>query len=142
MVRANFQGPDLTSNEKKPIACVALDAGLYLDGFGFLLSDGQIIEAIESHHPSIVAIDAALSLPSGLCCLEESCPCQPLSLSKGRECERELSRRGTPCCCATKSSIMKKVVYRAITLKDEITTGVAGLSRSIATPLIFVVDVR
>jgi len=123
LVRANFIGPDLTNGEKKQTACVALYVGLHLDGFGFLLSDGQIIEAIECHHPSIVAIYAPLSLPKGLCRLEESCPGQPLSPSKGRGCERDLSRHGTPCYYTIKRSIMKNVVYRAVTLKDEITTG-------------------
>ena len=123
MVRADFIGPDLTYREKKPTACVALDAGLHLDGFGFLLSDGQIIEAIERHHPSMVTIDAPLSLPKGLCRLEDACPCQLLSPSRGRGFERDLFRCGTPHCCATKRSIIKNVVYRAITLKDEITTG-------------------
>jgi len=123
LVRACFIGPDLTYGEKKLAACVALDAGLHLDGFGFLLSDGQIIEAIERHHLSIVAIDASPSLPKGLSLFEDTCPCQLLLPSKGRGCERDLSRCGTHCCCATKRSLMKNVVYRAITLKDEITTG-------------------
>ncbi|KPJ53021.1 MAG: hypothetical protein AMJ37_01960 [Dehalococcoidia bacterium DG_18] len=94
---------------------------MHLIWFDFLFSDGQIIEAIECYHPSIVAIDAPLSLPNGLCCLEESCPCQSLSSAKGRVCERELSRRGIPCYYTTKKSIIKDMVYRAIALKDEIT---------------------
>ena len=121
MERACFIGVDLTSAAKKPTACVALDWELHLIWFDFLFSDGQIIEAIERYHPSIVAIDAPLSLPNGLCCLEESCPCQSLSSAKGRACERELSRRGIPCYYTTKKSIIKDMVYRAIALKDEIT---------------------
>jgi len=119
--RACFIGVDLTSAAKKPTACVALDWELHLTMFDFLLSDGQIIGAIERYHPSIVAIDAPLSLPNGLCCLEESCPCQSLSSAKGRVCERELSRCGIPCYYTTKKSIIKDMVYRAIALKDEIT---------------------
>lgn len=121
MERACFIGVDLTSAAKKPTACVALDWELHLTMFDFLLSDGQIIGAIERYHPSIVAIDAPLSLPNGLCCLEESCPCQSLSSAKGRVCERELSRCGIPCYYTTKKSIIKDMVYRAIALKDEIT---------------------
>lgn len=100
---------------------MALDRELHLTLFDFLFSDGQIIEAIERYQPSIVAIDAPLSLPNGLCCLEESCPCQSLSSAKGRVCERELSRRGIPCYYATKRSIIKAMVYRAMAIKDEIT---------------------
>ena len=121
MERACLIGVDLTSAAKKPTACVALDWELHLIWFDFLFGDGQIIEAIERYHPSIVAIDAPLSLPNGLCCLEESCPCQSLSSAKGRLCERELSRRGIPCYYTTKKSIIKDMVYRAIALKDEIT---------------------
>jgi len=121
MESAHFIGIDLTSTEEKPTACVALNEELYLGWFDFRLSDGQIIEAIERHHPSVVAIDAPLGLPEGLCCLEEGCPCQPLSPSKGRRCERELSRRRIPCYYTTKRSIIKNMVYRAIALKDEIT---------------------
>jgi hypothetical protein len=43
LVRANLVGPDLTYGEKKPTACVALVAGLHLDGFGFPKSDSKII---------------------------------------------------------------------------------------------------
>jgi len=121
VLHTNFVGIDLTSREEKPTACVALDEELHLEWFDFLLTDGQIIEAIESRHPSVVAIDAPLSLPQGLCCLEESCPCQPLSPSTGRGCERELSRRRIPSYYTTKRSIIKNMVYRAITLKGEIT---------------------
>ncbi|MBE0415645.1 MAG: DUF429 domain-containing protein [Dehalococcoidia bacterium] len=116
----SFIGIDLTSAEKRPTACVALDEGLRLAWVDFLHSDGQIIEAIEPHQPRLVAIDAPLSLPKGLCCLEEGCPCQALSPSKGRICERELSRRRIPCYYTTKRSIIKNMVYRAISLKDEI----------------------
>jgi predicted nuclease with RNAse H fold len=120
MERAHFTGIDLTSSSKRPTACVGLDEELHLVWFEFLGSDAQIIEAVERYRPSLVAIDAPLGLPRGLCCLEESCPCQPLLPAKGRVCERELSRRGIPCYYTTKRSIIRRMVYRAIDLKDEI----------------------
>lgn len=120
MLGTCFIGIDLTSADNKPTACVALDEELHLAWFDLLSSDGQIIAAIERHHPRLVAIDAPLALPNGLCCLEESCPCQPLSSAKGRTCERELSRRRIPCYYTTKKSIIKSMVYRAIGLKEEI----------------------
>lgn len=119
--RAGFIGIDLTSSPSKPTACVALGDELHLDWFGFCCGDGCIVEAVEYHHPRLVAIDSPLSLPKGLCCLEESCPCQPLSSEKGRMCERELSRRGISCYYTTKRSIIKDMVYRAISLKEEMT---------------------
>jgi len=120
MERAHFIGIDLTSFSK-PTACVALDGESHLAWFDLLSSDGQIIAAIERHDPRLVAIDAPLGLPAGLCCLEESCTCQPLSSAKGRVCERELSRRGIPCYYTTKKSIIKDMVYRAISLMEDIT---------------------
>ena len=68
----------------------------------------------------MVAIDAPLSLPQGLCCLEESCSCQPQAGVKGRSCERELARLGIPCYFTTKKSIIKAMVYRGIRLKAEL----------------------
>jgi len=120
MARAHFIGIDLTSSPKRPSACVGLDEKLRLVFYELLSSDGDILGAIESHRPGIVAIDAPLGLPEGLCCLEESCSCQAQLPGKGRICERELSRRGIPCYYTTKKSIIKNMVYRAIGLKREI----------------------
>ena len=86
-----------------------------------LKSDGDIVDFTRDHQPAVIAIDAPLGLPLGLCCLEESCSCKPLAQMKGRLCERELSRLGIPCYCTTKRSIIKKMVYRRIQLKDELT---------------------
>ena len=118
--KAHFIGIDLTSSPSKPTACVALDDALHLSWFDFFCGDADIIEVIEHHHPRLVAVDAPLSLPRELCCLEKSCPCQPLSPVKGRLCERELSRRGISCYYTTKRSRIKNMVYRAISLKEEI----------------------
>ncbi len=115
-----FIGIDLSSSPKKPTACVGLDEGLRLFWFDLLLSDADILDAIVSHRPGIVAIDSPIGLPQGLCCLEEGCSCQPLTPAKGRACERELSHRGIPSYYTTKRSIIKNMVYRAIVLKREI----------------------
>ena len=120
MARAPFIGIDLTSSPKRPTACVGLGEGLHLVFYDLLLGDGDILEAIEGHCPGIVAIDAPLGLPKGLCCLEESCSCRALLPGKGRICERELSRRGIPCYYTTKKSVIKNMVYRAISLRREI----------------------
>lgn len=120
MERASFIGIDLTSSSARPTACVGLAQQLRLTWFAFLHGDAQIIEAIDRDHPRLVAIDAPLGLPSGLCCLEDGCPCQPVTPLKGRVCERELSRRGIPSYYTTKRSIIKDMVYRAIGLKNVI----------------------
>jgi predicted nuclease with RNAse H fold len=120
MAGAPFIGIDLTSSPKRPTACVGLDETLRLIFDDFLSSDADILEAIASHRPRIVAVDAPLGLPKGLCCLEESCSCRALLTGKGRICERELSCHGIPCYYTTKKSIIKNMVYRAINLKREI----------------------
>ena len=125
MGKRSFIGIDLTSSTKRPTAFVALDDELHLVYYNLLSSDADIIGAIERCRAEIVAIDSPIGLPQGLCCLEESCSCQPLSPAKGRICERELSRRGIPCYYTTKRSIIKDMVYRAIGLKREI--GVRGV---------------
>ena len=120
MASTLFIGIDLTSSPKRPTACVGLDDKLHLIFDDLLSGDADILESIASYRPRIVAIDAPLGLPKGLCCLEESCSCQPLAPAKGRACERELSRRGIPSYYTTKRSIIKNMVYRAISLKREI----------------------
>ena len=120
MASALFIGIDLTSSPKRPTACVGLDDKLHLIFDDLVSGDADILESIASYRPRIVAIDAPLGLPKGLCCLEESCSCQPLAPAKGRACERELSRRGIPSYYTTKRSIIKNMVYRAISLTREI----------------------
>ena len=97
-IKAGFLGIDLTSAEAKPSACLGLDRELHLIYSGFLYQDADILKMMSRHGFEVVAIDAPLSLPRGLCCLEESCSCQPQAGVKGRSCERELARLGIPFC--------------------------------------------
>ena len=99
---------------------MGLSQGLGLTFWGVLGSDTEILSSIESYQPAIVAIDAPLSLPRGLCCLEEPCPCHTDEGHRFRNCERDLARRGIPCFFTTKKSIIKKMVYRGIRLKVEL----------------------
>lgn len=116
----NFTGLDLTTSSKKKTTCAVLDAELRLQDRALLGSDEEIVAFVEAHRPALVAIDAPLSLPLGLCCLEETCPCQPVSPRKGRQCERELSALGIGCYYTTKRSIIKSMVCRGIGLKAEL----------------------
>ena len=113
-------GVDLTSAEAKPAACLGLDRELHLIYSGFLYHDSGIVKLAARHGFKLVAIDAPLSLPKGLCCLEESCSCQPIARIKGRRCEQELARLGIPCYFTTKKSIIKDMVYRGIRLKTRL----------------------
>ncbi len=62
---------------------------------------------------SVIAIDSPLGFPSGMCCLEESCPCQA-SNGNGRLAERELSKLGISSYYTTKKTIIKPMIYKAI----------------------------
>lgn len=115
-----FFGIDLTSKESKPSACLCLDDKLEVVYHDLLSTDTEIVERVGRISPSVVAIDGPLSLPLGLCCLEDSCTCQPKSPWKGRWCERELARAAMPCYFTTKKSIIKPMVYRGIKLKGEL----------------------
>ncbi len=72
------------------------------------------------YSPQVIAIDAPLSLPLGLCCLEEGCLCQPKSFRKNRQCDQELRRQGIPCYPTTKKTFIKDLIYRGIELKTSI----------------------
>jgi hypothetical protein len=117
---AQFIGIDLTSSAKKLCAYAALDAELRVIRLDLLRTDSEIIAAVDEARPLIVAIDAPLSLPQGLCCLEQVCPCGEALPLKGRACERQLAKFGIPCFFTTKKSIIKEMVYRAIALKGEL----------------------
>ena len=119
MTQSDFIGIDLTSSPKKPSACVGLDKHLSLAFFGFLSTNNDLVALISSQPSCLTAIDAPLTLPKGLCCLEESCSCQP-EQGRGRECERELAKQGIPCYFTTKRSIIKNMVYRGIKLRKEL----------------------
>ena len=84
-IKLGVLGIDLTSTEAKPSACLGLDRDLHLIYSGFLYKDSDILKVTRRYSFELVAIDAPLSLPEGLCCLEESCSCQPEAEVKGGE---------------------------------------------------------
>jgi len=115
-----FFGIDLTSTEAKPSACVGLDGKLQLVYLGFLTENSHTLALLNFYSPQVIAIDAPLSLPLGLCCLEESCRCEPKFPRKNRQCDQELRRQGIPCYPTTKKTFIKSLIYRGIELKTSI----------------------
>jgi predicted nuclease with RNAse H fold len=115
-----FLGIDLTSSEAKPSACVGLDSRSRLVYFGFVAKDKDITSLVSFYSPEVVAIDAPLSFPLGLCCLEEACPCESKSGTKARQCDYELRRLGIPCYPTSKKTFIKELIYRGIRLKTGI----------------------
>jgi hypothetical protein len=115
-----FFGIDLTSTEAKPSACLGLDGKSQLVYLGFLTKNTDMVALLNFYSPQVIAIDAPLSLPLGLCCLDEGCPCQPKSFRKNRQCDQELRRQGIPCYPTTKKTFIKDLIYRGIELKTSI----------------------
>ena len=116
----SFFGIDLTSTAAKPSACLGLDDKLQLVYLGFAGEDSDIVAIANLYSPQVIAIDAPLSLPLGLCCLEESCGCQPKSGRKNRQCDQELRQQGIPCYPTSKKTFIKSLIYRGIELKTVI----------------------
>jgi predicted nuclease with RNAse H fold len=115
-----FFGIDLTSTEAKPSACLGLDDKSQLVYVGFLTENRDIVALLNFYSPQVIAIDAPLSLPLGLCCLEESCPCKPKFPRKNRQCDQELRQQGIPCYPTSKKTFIKDLIYRGIELKTSI----------------------
>ncbi len=115
-----FFGIDLTSTEAKPSACLGLDSSSQPVYLGFLTKNRDMITLLAFYSPQVIAIDAPLSLPLGLCCLDESCPCRPEFPRKNRECDQELRRQGIPCYPTTKKTFIKDLICRGIELKTSI----------------------
>ena len=115
-----FLGIDLTSTEAKPSACLGLDSKLQPVYLGFLTENRDIVALLNFYSPQVIAIDAPLSLPLGLCCLEESCPCKPKFPRKNRQCDQELRQQGIPCYPTSKKTFVKDLIYRGIELKTSI----------------------
>jgi len=76
------------------------------------LSTGFLSKLTDSNI-SVIAIDSPLGFPSGMCCLEEDCPCKA-SNGNGRLAERELSKIGISSYYTTKKTIIKPMIYKAI----------------------------
>jgi len=119
MTQSDFIGIDLTSSPKKSSACIGLDKHLGLAFIGFLSTNADLVSLVSSQPSCLAAIDAPLTPPKGLCCLEQCCSCQP-EQKRGRGCERELTKLGVPCYFTTKKSIIKSMVYRGIKLRKEL----------------------
>lgn len=115
-IRKTFVGIDLTSSQVKPAAYAVLDGAGSVVRVTHLYSDADILDLAASREPSVVAIDAPLGLPKGMCCLEESCDCSSVWPHQGRWGEQELVRRGIRVYITSKRSIIKAMTYRTIEL--------------------------
>jgi uncharacterized protein len=120
MKHPTFWGIDLSSTESKPTACLGLDSRSQLVYLGFLTGNRDIVAALDLYSAQVIGIDAPLSLPLGVCCLEEGCSCKPKFPRKNRQCDQELRRVGIPCYPTSKKTFIKNLIYRGIELKTSI----------------------
>lgn len=68
-----IMGIDLAGKDENPTGiCVLNNHDILLKT---LYTDDEIIEEARKNNPSLIAIDAPLSLPKGRCCLEKDCEC-------------------------------------------------------------------
>lgn len=114
---APYLGVDAVSGPGRPSAFAVLDDQGSLQDVGLVREDDAILALAQRWRPRYLAIDAPLTLPEGMCCLEERCPCAPVSSDGLKAAERALLKEGISLFRTTKRSIIKAMVYRAIGLR-------------------------
>ncbi|HKZ51290.1 MAG TPA: DUF429 domain-containing protein [Dehalococcoidia bacterium] len=126
----DYLGLDLAASPRRPTAYALLDGQGALKEMGGVGDDEAILDLAQRLRPRLVAIDAPLSLPRGLCCLELSCPCCPLAPDGLKAAKRDLLRQGISLFPTTKRSIIKALAYRGV-----------GLARALSSTGTAVVEV-
>ncbi len=115
-------GIDLRASYKKPSAVAILDSQSHLTELRNCYEDSELTDLVDEVQPDLVAIGAPLNLPSGFCCLDQSCDCRfSIPGRKGRLLELELAKMGISCFYTNKGSIIRELIYRGIRLSQELT---------------------
>jgi len=110
-------GVDLRASRKKPSSVAILDPQSHLSKLGSFYEDRELIKLVDDIGPNLVAIGAPLNLPSGFCCLDQTCECHfSVPNRKGRLLELELAKMGISCFYTNKGSIIRELIYRGIFL--------------------------
>ena len=110
-------GIDLRASRKKPSSIAILDPQSHLTELGSFYEDDELIKLVDDLQPDLVAIGAPLNLPSGFCCLDQTCECRfSVPNRKGRLLELELAKMGISCFYTNKGSIIRELIYRGILL--------------------------
>jgi predicted nuclease with RNAse H fold len=116
-----YMGVDLKTSTKQQSSLTVVDSDSFLTFIGSFSDDQGLFEVAERFNPQFIAIGSPLSLPTGLCCLEPACDCRMESPDrKGRQAELELARMGISCFFTNKGSIIRKLVYRAVALNQQL----------------------
>jgi len=115
-------GVTLRASPKLPSTALSVDGQLSQPRLTTFMGDIALYGLVEIIQPRVIAVGAPVTLPAGLCCLEESCECdfyQPQA--KGRQFELELSKMGVGCFFTNKRTIIRNLIYRGVELKRRLT---------------------
>lgn len=85
-------GIDLAGNPKNPTGFAAIKPSLTVE-VCLVFNNEDIIKKVERTDPSLVAIDAPLTLPKGRCCFKLSCNCKTRGANL-RVADREMIKLG------------------------------------------------
>ncbi len=114
-------GVDLRASRKKSSSVAILDSKSHLTELGGFYEDIELMKLVDDLRPDLVAIGAPLNLPSGFCCLDQSCDCRfSVPDRKGRLLELELAKMGISCFYTNKGSIIRELIYRGILLSQNL----------------------
>ena len=114
-------GVDLRASRKKSSSVAILDSKSHLTELGSFYEDIELMMLVDDLRPDLVAIGAPLNLPSGFCCLDQSCDCRfSVPDRKGRLLELELAKMGISCFYTNKGSIIRELIYRGILLSQNL----------------------
>ena len=114
-----YVGVDLTAGGRVSDVA-ALDLTGERVAFATALTDDELLAVLADFGAEIVAVDSPMALPTGYCCLEQSCACGPVDGAVGRSAERALIKMGIPCFWTTKRTIIKSMIYRAMGLRTRL----------------------
>jgi len=115
-------GVTLRASPSRPSTALSVDGQLGQPRLTTFMGDIELYGLVEIIQPRVIAVGAPVTLPAGLCCLEESCECdfyQPQA--KGRQFELELSKMGVGCFFTNKRTIIRDLIYRGLELKRRLT---------------------
>ena len=114
-------GVDLRASRKKPSSVAILDSHSRLTELASFYEDNELMKLVDDLRPDLVAIGAPLNLPSGFCCLDQSCDCRfSVPDRKGRLLELELAKMGISCFYTNKGSIIRELIYRGILISKNL----------------------
>lgn len=114
-------GIDLRASHKKPSAVAIVDSQSHLTELESFREDCEFTDLMGKVRPDLIAIGAPLNLPSGFCCLDQSCDCRfSIPGRKGRLLEVELAKMGISCFYTNKGSIIRELIYRGVRLSRDL----------------------